>query len=375
MSCAHDDLTHDRTLLREKVYGRFDGGDDGDLPALCVTLLRQQKKTWPLLRNGYKSIGRGRERTLACDGFSVLLQHNPGRMKSTLAAVSEEDIRSRPCFLCLSHLPESQKGVLYRGSYLILGNPMPVFPAHFTIAHVDHQPQAVSSHVDTLLQLMADFGYGWALLYNGPKCGASAPDHFHFQAVPSGRMPIERETREKSRLTLFTRIDDVALYRANSLGREAVVVEGSHPKTVGSILKSFLDALKKVLGAREEPMLNLIGVYREDRVTGHGSWGTGKYREDRVTGHGARGKRKTDSADGGTWRLIVFPRRKHRPEVFFNTGDARIAVSPAVVEMGGILVTPFARDFERLNTRAVEAIYEEVSLERSSVERAIDAIR
>jgi hypothetical protein len=328
-------------LLNQTTYAAFDGSQGSkSLAELCLELLAQQKKTWPLLRKGYESIRRGSERHVSCKGFSVLLQHNPGRMKSTLAAVGEQDISGRPCFLCLRHLPEGQKGILYRHSYLILGNPMPVLPAHFTIVHVNHRPQAVSPHIDTLLQLMADFGSGWTLLYNGPKCGASAPDHFHFQAVPSGRMPMEKEIEEKRKLTLIAQRDDVALYLAKGMGREAVIIEGGSPAAVGAAFKALLNALKRVLSAHEEPMINVIGLY------------------------GAR-----------TWRLVVFPRRKHRPDAFFRTGDARVAVSPAVVEMGGILVTPFARDFERLDGTAIEAIYKEVSLERLSVEKAIDAIR
>jgi hypothetical protein len=330
-----------RTLLGEKVYDKFNGKEDsGHLPGLCLKLLSDQKKTWPVLRKGYASIRRGRERDISCRGFSVFLQHNPGRMKSTLAAVGEQDIGSRPCFLCLHHLPDGQRGILYRSTYLILGNPMPVFPAHFTIAHVNHRPQAISAHINSLLQLMADFGSDWTLLYNGPKCGASAPDHLHFQAVPSGWMPIEKEIEEKRKLTLIIQGHDVALYRAKGVGREAVIIEGGSPTAVGAAFKAFLNALKRVLSAHEEPMINVIGLYGER-----------------------------------TWRLIVFPRRKHRPEAFFRTGDSRVAVSPAVVEMGGILVTPFARDFERLDAAAVEAIYREVSLETLCVEKAIDALR
>src|SRR5512135_1206338 len=104
MTWKHNDFTHNRGLLGEKVYGEFNGSDGPpDLPTLCATLLAEQKRTWPLLRDGYTSLDQGRERILSCDGFSVLLQHNPGRMKSTLAAVGEQDISSRPCFLCLHH--------------------------------------------------------------------------------------------------------------------------------------------------------------------------------------------------------------------------------------------------------------------------------
>ncbi len=327
-------------LLKDKIHSAFDGAQPGkSLAGLCLKLLADQKETWPVLREGYEALRQVRERSVLYPGFSVLLQHNPGRIMSTLAAVGEQDTNERPCFLCLHRLLEGQKGVLYRDEYLILCNPMPVFSAHFTIAHLDHRPQSISGHVDTFLRLMADFGSSWTILYNGPKCGASAPDHFHFQAVPSGRMPIEKEIQNKDRLALIARKDGVVFYQARDVGREVIILEGDNPTAVESAFTSFLHALSKVLSAGEEPMINVAGSYEQT-----------------------------------TWRLIVFPRRKHRPDAFFRERDARIAVSPAVIEMGGVLVTPFVRDFERLDTAAVESIYEEVSLEAKSVKSAIDAI-
>ena len=123
----------------------------------------------------------------------------PGRIKSTLADVGEKSVAERACFLCPPNLPEEQKGILYRKDYLILCNPMPVFSSHFTISHLDHRPQELAGTVATLLTLLCDFGPGFLILYNGPGCGASAPDHLHFQAVPSGLMPIEGEIRATQR--------------------------------------------------------------------------------------------------------------------------------------------------------------------------------
>ena len=201
-------------LLEGKIHAEFNGRDtSSDLAHLCLALLTEQKLTWPFLRDGYESLNHIGERLLSCNGFSVLLQQNPGRMRSTMARVNEEDINRRPCFLCLRHLPEGQKGILYRGEYLILCNPMPVLSAHFTIARTDHCPQIISEHVSIFLRLMADFGPGWTILYNGPKCGALAPDHFHFQAVPSGEMPIEKEILAKERLGLIAHKDGVVFYR------------------------------------------------------------------------------------------------------------------------------------------------------------------
>ena len=326
------------TWLIQKAYISFDGGEN--LPGLCLDLLSEQKKTWQDLREGYESLEDVRERDVPCRGFSVRLQYNPRRIKSSMADVGGKNANERRCFLCLDHLPNGQKGVLHRSEYLILCNPMPVFSSHFTVSHLDHRRQAIDEHMDTFLQLIADFGPGWVLLYNGPRCGASAPDHLHFQVAPSGQMPIEREIREEKRLALIKQVEGVFLYHVRDLGREVIVLEGDDPMALKGAFKDFLNALKKVLLLNEEPMMNIAGYYEETR-----------------------------------WCLVIFPRRKHRPDVFFKDGDARMVVSPGVIDMGGFLITPVEKDFERLNAATVEDIYEEVSLEGKTVERAIDGFR
>ena len=294
---------------------------------------------WPDLRKGYESLKDVRERNVPCNSFSVRLQYNPGRIKSSLAGVIEKNATKRQCFLCLDSLPERQKGILYRSDYLILCNPMPVFSSHFTVSHLNHRLQAIDEHIDTFLQLIADFGSGWTILYNGPKCGASAPDHFHFQAAPSGQMPIEKEIREEKRLTLTRQLDGVVLYRARDLGREVIVLEGDDPMAMRRISKDYLNALRRVLLVYEEPMVNIAGLHEERKM-----------------------------------RFLIFPRRKHRPDAFFREGDAQVLVSPGVIDMGGLVITPLKKDFEQLDAPAVASIYQEVSLEENTVEKSIDAM-
>ncbi|MGZ3613738.1 MAG: DUF4922 domain-containing protein, partial [Thermodesulfobacteriota bacterium] len=325
-------------IIKQKIYSTFDGkGSPKPLPELCLGLQSEQKKTWQDLQEGYELLKEVRERDIFCNGFSVRLQYNPGRMKSSTADVREKDVKERQCFLCLEHLPEGQKGILHRSEYLVLCNPMPVFSSHLTVSHIDHRGQSISENIGTLLQLMEDFGSGWTLLYNGPRCGASAPDHLHFQAVPSGKMPIEKEIEETRRLTFARQVEGVPLVLLRDVGREIVMLQSDDRSKVGAVLERFLSALKKILLIAEEPMINIAGSYSEKK-----------------------------------WRLIIFPRRKHRPDIFFKEGDARVVVSPGVIDMGGVLITPVVKDFERLNATAVENIYREVTLESKLVEKAID---
>jgi hypothetical protein len=148
-------------------------------------------------------------------------------------------------------------------------------------------------------------------------------------------MPVEQQIKEAKRLILVSSLDTLHLYLVKDLGRAAMLLQGDDPVALARALATYIGNLKGLVRAGAEPLLNIAGSYSK-----------------------------------GTWRLLLFPRRKHRPDAFFEQGDARIVVSPAVMEMAGILVTPIERDFERLDAAAVEGIYDEVSLDAKTFERA-----
>jgi hypothetical protein len=222
---------------------------------------------------------------------------------------------------------------------MILCNPMPVFPFHYTVSHVDHCAQRIEPIIGPFLQLMADLGPDWTVLYNGAKCGASASDHLHLQACPAGRMPLGTEIGKGEIWVPGGKKDGVIVCRAVDFGREALILEGDDPAAVEEVFRKLTGSLRTVLRSDEEPLLNVAGFFK-----------------------------------GGRWRLVVFPRRKHRPDVYFKEADDRVVVSPGVIDMGGVLITPLERDFERLDGSAVERIYREVSLEGGTVDRVIDAM-
>jgi hypothetical protein len=315
------------------------GFNGRDLQILCYGLVEEQQNSWLELGKAYGSLADVRVRDLECDGFTVRLQHNPGRMINSLASVDRQDIGDRKCFLCTENLPPEQKGILYRDEYLILCNPRPVFHSHLTVTHIDHCPQTIANKIDAFLQLAADLDSGWAVLYNGPQCGASAPDHLHFQVVPSGQMPIEQVIVDEKRQTLLAEVDGISLCCVRDVGREIVILAVDDRIALADAFRKFLSGLQKVLGTDEEPMMNIAGFY-----------------------------------DEGTWRLVIFPRAKHRPDVFFREDDERVVVSPAVIEMGGVIITPVERDFGRLDAPLVESIYREVSLDAAIVDKSISAM-
>jgi hypothetical protein len=326
--------------FRKKTLAAYDGEEaSGALNRLYLRLMAEQKRTWPALRRAQAALRTTVDREIRCSGFLVRVQHNPGRIGSTLARVEEGATDGRPCFLCPHNLPPEQGGILYRGSWMILPNPMPVFPFHSTVVHVRHQPQSISGNMGAFHGMVSDFGDGWAVLYNGPKCGASAPDHLHFQVIPAGLLPVETEVWPPGRLVPLRTERGNGLFRAAGLGRQAVVLMGDDPEGTAETFQDFLGALKEALSLPDEPMMNIVGYRKEGRTV-----------------------------------LVVFPRRKHRPDAFFRTGDDRILLSPAVVEMAGVLVTPSAIDFKKLDADKVEALFEEVSLEAELLDKALQAM-
>lgn len=324
-------------MINEKIFAVYGKGSSVSLPELSVQLLEEQRTSWTQLAEGFASLASVVVREVKCSGYSVHLQFNPQRIVSTAAKVDAKTIRERKCFLCVENLPAAQKGVLYNGEFLILCNPAPIFKNHFTISNVKHIPQSIETFVGTFLQLAKELSPALTVFYNGPKCGASAPDHMHFQASPTGVIPVERDATDSARRILKAQGDAVAVYTLKNYGRQVIVLESEDKRPLEATLLRFISAMRKITSVTEEPMLNILCSY------------------------GSQG-----------WRLIIFPRKKHRPDIFFKEGDEKVLISPAAVDIGGLIVTPVEKDFNRVDAQMIEGIFSEVSLETETVESIIN---
>jgi hypothetical protein len=325
-------------LIQSKTFARYDASSRTDsLATLALALLDEQKGSWPQLTSGYASLTSVRTRELQCNGFQAWLQFNPGRIVSTGARVDALSIRERRCFLCVEHLPEQQKGILYNDEFLVLCNPAPIFTDHFTVSHVRHLPQAFEPYAGTMIEMARAFRPRFTLFYNGPKCGASAPDHMHFQACPRGTIPVERAAQEEARRRHRSNFRGVDVFTLAHFGRRVIVLESAQSKVLEEVLNLLVAAFRPLIGTQEEPMLNILCGFNE-----------------------------------GDWRVIVFPRSKHRPDAYFREGDDRVLISPAAVDIGGLIVTPLEKDFNGVTPALVESIFEEVSLGNDIVDRAIE---
>jgi hypothetical protein len=323
-------------LLSQKIYSTFTSRSAGDsLSEQILVLLDQQKKTWPQLAEGYKALELIRLRKVECDGFSVHLQFNPKRIVSSGARVDAKSISERKCFLCVDSLPEEQKGILYRDQFLVLCNPAPIFSQHYTISNVNHIPQEIEKFLGIFFLLAKDLA-GFTVFYNGPKCGASAPDHMHFQACPSGVIPAEQDVEEVRRRELIRKVGAVSCFMISDYGRRLLVLESADAAGLESSMLNLLRSMKKVLATTEEPMLNILCSFHQN-----------------------------------TWRVIIFPRRKHRPDVYFREGDAQVLISPASVDIGGLVITPIEKDFQTVDATMIQNIFEEVCVSKSVLDKII----
>ncbi len=328
-------------LSASRIFAEFDPERDSEagprLPDLCGQLLSRQKADWPKLKAGYEAVSQSRFRTIDCGDFSVVLQFNPQRIVSSSARVDPASISARPCFLCPANLPEAQQGILYRRHFLVLCNPFPIFPQHYTISDLNHRPQSLEDHLDLFLLLARDLAPPLAVFYNGPLCGASAPDHLHFQACPTGSLPIEGQLDDGRPIPLVSTCVSATIFRAEGFGRAVLVVEGLDAEPLEGAIRKILTVMKTAAVPGTEPMLNLFASFKE-----------------------------------GKWRVLLFPRQKGRPDLYDREDPERILISPASVEMGGWLVAPVERDFLRLNPDLVRHIYREVSVEPALLEEWTD---
>jgi len=322
-------------LLLEDELGT--STNESDLAIKARALLAQQKHHWRLLRQGYESLATVETRTFEFDGFVINVQFNPGRIISSSANVDEKSIKERKCFLCVENLPHEQRAVMYKDEYLILGNPYPIFAEHFTIAHRDHQPQEISCSFARLLDLSKDLQRYYLVFYNGPRCGASAPDHMHFQAGNKAFLPIEREydTIKQSLGEKLFEKENLTVYSVTGYLRNFVALESTDKQALKSAFDVFLSLFAKMTDAAHEPMVNIISTYK--------------------IGNGAESTR-------GKWIVVIFPRAAHRPSHYYAEGERNILISPAAVDLGGVFITPLRKDFEKITKKDIVDILREVTL-------------
>lgn len=317
----------------EGIFAGYPEKSGLTLPDLCRNFFASQKQSWPALADACRDLSGAKTRDVDCGDYSVTLQYNPARAISGGAAVDPESIRRRPCFLCKENRPADQKAIVYRNAFLLLCNPAPIFDRHFTVVSRDHRRQEISSSLDSFLKIARDAAPEYAVLYNGPACGASAPDHLHFQMIPSAALPFLDRLHN---LPMPRKASSVRFSTRSDFDRTFVILESEDVDAVSHQMLNLLHTAQKILATTDEPPVNVFCVHHED-----------------------------------SYRLVVFLRGKHRPDAYYAEGEERLFVSPGAIDMAGTIITPCLADYERLAAETLRGIYREVSLDPSRFDRII----
>jgi hypothetical protein len=310
-------------LIEQNLYA-----DAADL------LFNSQINEWELMRENYTSLKNVKEKSFWFDGFKFKVQFNPQRVKSTSADVTEVGLNSRPCFLCAENLPVGQKGILLNDNYMLLCNPYPIFPQHFTASLMKHKSQSIQKNIKGFFEIAIQLSKKYTLIYNGPDCGASAPDHLHFQAGTKLIIPIENDIfklkNDFGNILLNDGQNSVS--SLNDGLRTIIFIEAIDLDSAVKLFEKFYDCYSKYSNTINEPMMNLLCNYNEE-------FG---------------------------FSIFIFLRRKHRPKSFYNEEPRKLMVSPAAVDLGGIIISPREKDFEILSKELIQGIISEVSLDSYS---------
>ena len=306
-------------------------------------LFNSQLKSWSLMNKNYDALKYIQTKSFWFEGMKLIMQFNPERIISTSAKVDESSISKRNCFLCTENLPEEQKGILLRDDFILLCNPYPIFPQHFTIAALEHKPQQISEYYGEFLEISKLLSPNHTLIYNGPACGASAPDHLHFQAGTKLLIPIENDIQQMKNDygQIVFENEFITTTFINDGLRSIIFIESFHQALLEKTFRQVFKEYENLNPAEPEPMMNLLCTY--DKEFG--------------------------------WNVIIFLRSKHRPECFYKDDPYKILISPAAVDLGGLIVAPREDDFIRADKELLKKIFNEVSLDQKTFSLLAEKLR
>lgn len=307
-----------------------------------------QLSRWPLACENFRALRNVLTREMEVGGLKVTLQHNPARMISSAAKLSKADIARRKCFLCRENRPQEQIMLKFEGrkgkKYHILLNPYPIFSDHLVIAAERHTDQTIWKRYVDMLDMARKYT-DFTFFYNGPKSGASAPDHHHFQAAPKGLIPLVNDVegfldyaRNAKELRHLTSLQDADLYHYQKFTTGVFVLEAETAKSAAKLFYRLLDCAEIPEG-ENEPMFNLFTSY-----------------------------------DAGRFRSIIVFRSRHRSHHYFSEGPDHLTMSPGCADMGGMFIVPVPEEYEKLTPELLSEMVAEVSVSKEEEARILNRL-
>ena len=318
---------------QQMLQGKADIMEDSSISRF----FNRQMEKWADARHRFRDLKHVETHQLS-DQLKV--QWNPARIVSTGAKIDKKTLGDRPCFLCDKNRPKEQISKQIDERFLLLVNPFPILPVHFTIPARKHQPQSIYKNYGEMHRFLS-LHSELMVFYNGPKCGASAPDHLHFQAGTSGILPLQANWQRLSRnLTdIISLNDDEKIALIHDFVVPAFVIISKSEDSDEALFQRLYKSMP-VRGDETEPMMNII------------AW------------------RKGDE-----YISVVIPREKHRPEAYFAEGDAQMMVSPGALDMSGLIITPREEDFRKLTEESATAILQECGVSTDKMNSIITKLK
>lgn len=327
-------------LLARKAFNK---GNNPDEDSAIGRFFERQLNTWGDTEKRYKDLRNVQVKAVG----DIKVQFNPARMVSTGAKIDKASLEKRPCFLCRANRPKEQMVHNIRNSqgnpvleHLV--NPFPILPQHFTLPSLEHEPQAIINKYGEIHRVLTHYPE-LLVFYNGPKCGASAPDHMHLQAGTSGIVPLQTHWKHLSRnLTpVFQLNENEGISLVNDYVCPAFVIRSQSVDGDKKLFKRFYKAFAQLSYVQdgEEPMMNIL------------SWREGK-----------------------DYLSVIIPRTKHRPDCYTAEGDGQFIVSPGALDMAGLIITPREEDFSRMTQEIAYGILQEVGITSEFASKLADEI-
>lgn len=304
-----------------------------------MTLFESQRTAFQLAKENYDRLQKVICRDIDCGLFSLRLQYNPARIGSTNAKTDPQTLQNRPCFLCRCHMPPEQTGIPYTENYCIFVNPYPIFKQHFTVSANRHTPQLIGSRFGDMLSLATEFPE-CTVFYNGPECGASAPDHFHFQLAPRLSMPLETDCEKNVLRETIAQKAGCSIFTLNHYLRRVIVLQASDRQQLSRLFSPIRQIIGRTVPAILEPMLNILCWFTEKQ-----------------------------------WTVCLFPRKTRRPRQFFAEGEKKVLFSPGCVDMAGLIVTPRKEDYDKYSIPLLRDLFQQVSVSDADWQSIISQIK
>ena len=318
---------------QQMLQGKADIMEDSSISRF----FNRQLEMWEDARHRFRDLKHVEVRQLS-DQLKV--QFNPARIVSTGAKIDKHTLGERPCFLCERNRPKEQMTKQIDDHFQLLVNPFPILPVHFTIPATKHQPQSIYRHYGEMHRLLS-LHSELMVFYNGPKCGASAPDHLHFQAGTSGVLPLQTNWQRLSRnLTDVISLNDeekISVLRDFLVPAFVIISksEDSDEELFHRLYRSM-----PMRGDESEPMMNIVAWRKGDEFIS-----------------------------------VVIPREKHRPDAYFAEGEAQMMVSPGALDMAGLIITPREEDFSKINLDKATALLRECGISAEKMEAIVSNLK